>query len=265
MFPWNPFLSIPCTSRQSPCRDRQSDRTEPSARYGWQTQPALHWCCHPRDPEDGKHCSSQWTQTCQQGHDTRRLLHTQGQFKVTKFIPWKILKNENVLVGLNLWISFFRVHPWCPCWPLCCSTRLNGRLQTASTQDTSWMLRESLWREKLSWPSLQVIQVHLDLEHKNLNQHISWILSSYTFVCICVCGLFRETCVSWRRPRQDGAVPVFGWFATEVLFLRSWWSGVEYRRNNWNYTCTTSLQSLRQGSRLNYATPPRNILHPTNV
>lgn len=77
-FDWlvqNLFMTPP---RQSAGRDRQSDRTDPPAHYGWQTQPVLHWRCHPWDPEDGQHCSSKWTQNGHQGHDTGRFLHTQG-------------------------------------------------------------------------------------------------------------------------------------------------------------------------------------------
>lgn len=74
------------------------------------------------------------------------------------------LSNDKVLL--------FRVRPCCPYWALWCSTRLNGRLKTASTRDTSSTLRESLWREKLSCLSLLVN--HLNL---NLNMNLNFIPS----------------------------------------------------------------------------------------
>lgn len=64
--------------RQSPGRDRQSGRTEPPAHHGRQIQHALHWCCYPWDPKDGKYRSPQRTQDGCQGHSAERLLHTKG-------------------------------------------------------------------------------------------------------------------------------------------------------------------------------------------
>lgn len=45
---------------------------------------------------------------------------------------------------------------WCPTWPLCCSTRLNGKLLTPLTLNTSWTLKGSLWGGMHLFHSLQV-------------------------------------------------------------------------------------------------------------
>lgn len=58
----------------------------------------------------------------------------------------------------------------------------------------------------------------------------------------------REACVSWRRPRQDGAIPVFGQFIPEVLLLCSRWCRTEDGGNYWNYTCPAPLRDSRQAA-----------------
>ena len=82
--------------------------------------------------------------------------------------------------------------------------------------------------------------------------------------CVCVFVCFRETCVSWRGPGQDGAVPVFGSFTSEVLFHGSWRSRAEYRRSYWSYSSAAPLQGSRQGS-LKYATSHWTAFHWINV
>lgn len=87
----------------------------------------------------------------------------------------------------------------------------------------------------------------------NLRPNPNFMPKFWTFVCMCVFVDSREARVPRRRPGQDGAVPVYGRFVPEVLFLRFWCDKAEYRGSYWNHTSAASLQGLCQGP-LSYAT-----------
>lgn len=117
---------------------------------------------------------------------------------------------------------------WCPTWPPCCLTRLNGKLRTPLTPNTSWMLKGSLWGGMHSYHSLQVNW------GQNAAPGLKWWGWTLT-PCRCL-HFSRKTCVFRRRAGEDGAVPVFRQLVSEVSVFHCGWSWAEHRGNYRSHT-----------------------------
>ena len=86
---WNPVPTLSFTlllNSKGARRDRQSDRSVPTAVHGRSCKTALHWRRHPWVHEDGQHSSSRPASHYHQGHAAVRLHSPEGQFSHMQFL-----------------------------------------------------------------------------------------------------------------------------------------------------------------------------------